>query len=80
LEAEVNEYEPSLHVEAVRAMLKDLYMDAVMKSTDPRKMLVSVMQDFDYPPDWMVTGLACQKDEDILPYAIQSYLLDWRPE
>jgi hypothetical protein len=31
-------------------------------------------------PDWVIAGLNCTDDKDILPVCIHTYLMDWRPE
>lgn len=74
----------SVPLAAVEAMCKDAILSILMLARNPRYLLQHANYIFaergEATPDWVIAGLNCQKDEDILPICIQSYLNDWRPE
>ena len=71
------EYQVSLPLAAVEAMCKEKIFQELFIFDNRRLTLKLHMGE--YPPDWMIAGLNCKKDEDILPICIHSYLMDWRP-
>lgn len=67
----------SLPLAAVEAMCKSYAMQSLMATRNPRDTLSNYAKWHKIPPDWMIAGLNCQKDEDILPICIHSYLMSW---
>ena len=67
--------ETVLHLEAVRAATEDPIMARLLYTATPRELLAAVSN----PPDWVLAGLNCANDADILPVALHTFLMDWRP-
>lgn len=73
----------SIPLAAVEAMCKSSLTALFNPMANKREMIETISK---YAfigkslPDWVIAGLNCTKDEDILPICIHSYLMDWRPE
>jgi hypothetical protein len=68
-----------LPLAAIEAMLKDQRLMLVVDADNPRQML-KTLADLHDVPDWVIAGLNCKNDADILPVCVWTFLLDWKPE
>ena len=74
------EYQVSLPLAAVEALCNERFFGALAGVINKRAVLESALRICgENPPDWVIAGLNCAKDEDILPICIHSFLMDWRP-
>jgi hypothetical protein len=76
-------HEIFLPISAIEAMLNDPIMKELLGDYAwPRRILSEVSIDVSRTSelDWVVAGLNCKNDADILPVCIHTFLMDWKPE
>jgi hypothetical protein len=67
----------TLPLAAVEAMLQEPIIQILFcKLAYRHQYLASIIN----PPDWVIAGLNCHDDADILPMCIHVFLMDWKPE
>jgi hypothetical protein len=57
-------------------MLANEVINRLLYSFTPRKLLGEI----ENPPDWVLAGLNCTDDSEIIATCIHTFLIDWRPE
>jgi hypothetical protein len=68
-----------LPLAAIEALCNDELLGPLMLIKNLRQVLQVVSEHPPFP-DWVVAGLNCKNDADILPMCIHTFLLDWRPK
>jgi hypothetical protein len=66
-----------LNYNAVKALVREPYFWGLINTDNRRKFLSPLPGE--NPPDWIIAGLNCTNDADILPMCIWVFLTDWEP-
>jgi hypothetical protein len=74
------EQQTVLPLAAVEAMLKDQDMKLIMLPVNRLRIAQRLVNAATNPPDWLQAAASCHNDDDVLPVAMHTYLMDWRPE
>jgi hypothetical protein len=67
----------NLPMAAVKAMCQDIDMEGLLLSDYPLKY---ILENCTSTADWAIAARNCQNEEDVLPIAIHTFLMDWREE
>ena len=73
--------ETVLPLAAVEAMCNDGRILWLMRTNEPRISIRSIAHEEPdgSSPDWIAAALNCTDDAEILPMAIHTFLMDWKP-
>lgn len=81
-----DDYHTTIPLAAVEAMYKDKYMRRLVSYVgDWRGAIEELFHELWTSanimiPDWIFAARNCQDDDMILPIAIHTFLLDWKPQ
>lgn len=71
-------------LQAVMDMYNDSIWKALQTKIDPRGFLEWVAGNYaeagEPVPDWIMAGINCMSERDVLPVCTQVYLADWMPK